>query len=140
MKKLTAILALLICIQMAPSANAATSTTENSSTFSKLGRILKIMTEDETTTVESEKSSLKKVSDFFEQVENGKTTTSKQADSTISDLQQLRTAIKNNDTATVKKLLNKNNVNTSYSDGSTSLFTLYFMAVTVAAVDELPCK
>lgn len=124
MKKLSAILAFVLCFQIngvAIAATTSTTTTQNSSVFSKFGRILKIMTEDETTTVESEKSSLKKMSDFMEKLDADTDTVTNKSQTTVTELKELQTAIKNNDTATVKKLLSKNNVNTKYSDGTTSL-------------------
>ena len=99
---------------------AAETTTTKSSPFSKLGRILKIVTEDEKTT-NGEKSNLKKVSDFIESVENGSNTVETNADSTLSDIKDLQTAIKNNDIETVKKLLNVENANTKTTDGQSSL-------------------
>lgn len=114
MKKIIAVFAVFMLLQV--SVNAAETQT-SSGLFSKLGRILKIVTEDETTTNENEKSGLKKVSDYLNSAEQTTTTAADKVNSKINDIQELQKAIKNNDLATVAKLLTKDNVNTKTSNG-----------------------
>ncbi len=117
MKKIIAIFALFMFLQIPVLAADTTS----AKFIGKLGRILNIMTEDEKTTVESEKSGLKKVSDYLNSVDGTATNAANTANTKLNELKELQTAIKNNDKKAVLKYLTKDNVNEKTSTGATLL-------------------